>query len=446
MLNRTLLYLRRKVGKTITLFILVFLISTFITTSFTLMYTTDEVSSHIRATLGAQIHIRQQGRMIGREDGNWDGNDSDKFLTDAILSQIMEISSLQRYNIRNSGHVNGLAFIEGLNASEGDNIGRIQGNHYTELFPDFSDQILELIEGRHITPADEHVVIISELLALTNELSIGDIIELAPAELGLHEDGSFVNTIIDTGISVQAEIVGIFTQIEVQPSENLQPTAGLVDNQLFSDHTLLISLGVTSYGEYETATFYASNPSYLPAIIDEIEQIENLNWDIFFIQYNDSDYMRIAGNLQTIQNLIIILSVVIGIVSVVILILILILRLRGRVHEVGILMSVGIPKKEILGQFLLEIMIISVFSFILSYVLSGLMVHQIEKEVLVNFQVMSDIGYEVFNTDQSHFSSMPLAIISVIYLFILSVILITAFISITLTIKLKPKQILAKMS
>jgi len=65
MMNRAILYLTRKKGKSVILFILVFLISTFITTSLALMYATNQVSRFMRESVDARIEIRQLLRSGG---------------------------------------------------------------------------------------------------------------------------------------------------------------------------------------------------------------------------------------------------------------------------------------------------------------------------------------------------------------------------------------------
>jgi len=429
MLKRTLLYLRRKKGKTFTLFALLFLIATFVKTSFALMHTMNEVSTLMRITLGGQIEIGQERWLAAPQVVDSEEN-LIATLTEANLGQMMEVQGVHSYLARTSGHVRGLSFIEGFDLGELDDMGGIHGVNDSELLSDFSDETLSLARGRHITPEDENKVIISLTLALENDLEIGDQIELTSAELG--------STDIENETRIQAEIVGIFTETEAQPI-GFRPTASLMVNQLFSDHSLLYQLGLGNLGEYESATLYVYDPADLPRIVAEIRQLDGMDWDRFRIEYNDFNYMRISGDLQTVQNLILVLLVGIGVVSTVILALILVLRMRGRVREVGILLSVGISKSQIWGGFLLEITMISVVAFIFSYITSTLLIPFLNQGLLADLPMMNELG-------QADFQSMPLVIYSIVFMLILFVVLLTAFISTLLTIRLKPKQILSKLS
>ena len=157
------------------------------------------------------------------------------------------------------------------------------------------------------------------------------------------------------------------------------------------------------------------------------------------MQHSDGDYTRISGDIQTIQNLILVLLIAIGIVSATILTLILILRMRGRIHEAGILLSAGIGKKQIWGGFLLEITIISMLSFAASYVAASLIVPALSRSLLAGLPALSELG-------QHQFQPMSLAAYSLVCLLILLVILSTAYVTTNMTVRLKPKQILTKMS
>ena len=439
-MNRAILYLTRKKGKSFTLLMLVFLISTFVTTSLALMYTTNQVSRFMRESVEAQIVIRQipPQRFVQADEP------TEVFtplpLTEPIINQIMAMAGVGGYNADNhglaSGH--GLIFTQGLASGEMDNMGDIRAVNDSALFADFSDGRLSLVEGRHIAPEDKNAVMVSQTLAEKNDLTIGDTVALRPAEIGVNEAGQVENIADDSVPSINVAIIGIYA-IETVQLDFTQPAAGIASNQMFTDHHTMVSLGLSYQGEYEMATFRMQDPSALPRVVSEIRQMDGLDWDFFFMQHNDGDYMRIAGDLQTVQNLLMTLLVAIGIVSITILTLILILRMRGRVHEVGILLSVGIGKKQIWGGFLLEVAIIAILSFVGSYIGSILITPMLNQGLLAGVPSISDLG-------QYHFQSMSPVMYALVYLLILVIILGTAYISTRMTIRLKPKQILSKMS
>jgi len=57
-LKRTMLYLARKKGKTLILFLLIFTVSAFVLSCFSILYATGEVAANMRTAVGAAFHIR----------------------------------------------------------------------------------------------------------------------------------------------------------------------------------------------------------------------------------------------------------------------------------------------------------------------------------------------------------------------------------------------------
>ena len=113
--------------------------------------------------------------------------------------------------------------------------------------------------------------------------------------------------------------------------------------------------------------------------------------------------------------------------------------MRGRLHEVGILLSVGIGKKQIWGGLLLEIILITLPALMVSYGGSRLMVPILNRNLLADLPALAELGEQQLQT-------MSFAMYGLVYGLILLIVLATAYLSTLLTIRLKPKQILSKMS
>ena len=139
--------------------------------------------------------------------------------------------------------------------------------------------------------------------------------------------------------------------------------------------------------------FYVSDPLLLKEIISKVEKMETIDWGDFALRENDFQYKEIAGSLGAIQHLIKILIVCASAASMAVLILILTMRIRGRVHEAGILLAIGKTKKEIAGQFVAEVLGVFLAAFLCSAVLSYLTADGIENMVFGGLLKTSiDIG------------------------------------------------------
>ena len=377
--------------------------------------------------------------------------DAGAVVTEDAVHQIMANGNIKYYNGRNSGYTKGLQFVPGAYYTDESNMGQILANNYSALHPYFTDQVLELAEGRHITPKDENVVLVSETLAVLNSLSVGDTVILLPAALE-QVDTALRDTLKDTKITATAEVIGIFRELEPQGDAAFQPTPGLRSNMMFSDHGLLVELEQAYNGEYAGGvSFYIQDPLYLNAVVAEVQQTDFIDWDSFFIRKNDFNYEKVSTGLRTIQSLITTLLVCVSVVSATVLILILVMRMRGRVHEAGIFLSIGIPKQQIIVQFVAETTVIAMAAFTCAFFAAEVIAAQVGGRILEKMRVVQidaltlETGL-VGNHPSETLFAMPASTILAIYSCLLAVILSSVCLSSLTIIQLKPREIFSKMS
>ena len=86
------------------------------------------------------------------------------------------------------------------------------------------------------------------------------------------------------------------------------------------------------------------------------------------MQKNDFKFSKISGQLQTIQNIVASLIVIVSVLGIAVLMLIMTLRIRGRIKEAGILLSTGRSRKEITGQFVSEAVFVLFMGFLLAVI------------------------------------------------------------------------------
>ena len=181
-----------------------------------------------------------------------------------------------------------------------------------------------------------------------------------------------------------------------------------------------------------------------------MQQIKEIDWETHFIRTNDFQYSKIADSLLSLGDLIIILLVCVSVVGAAILTLILTLRIRGRIPEAGILLGAGIPKQEIIKQFLLEVLIVVAFAFLFSYIASFGISYNLGNYLLGDFQP----NLINASTLQNGMSDM---VITGSYLTLgigktllisgcqLIIIILSVLLSSSSILKLKPREILTKM-
>ena len=94
--------------------------------------------------------------------------------------------------------------------------------------------------------------------------------------------------------------------------------------------------------------FFVTDPAELETVMARIEG------DNYTLQANATEYDAISTQLAAIGRLTTVLIVAAIVVGVMVLFLILAMRIRGRTHEVGVYLAMGISKRNILAQFLIE--------------------------------------------------------------------------------------------
>jgi len=385
-LRRAILYDTRKIGKSLTLFLLFLLVTVFITLSFTVLGAVQTAAANLRETVGASFTLR--GKPLELEtDG--DGDDyAMKFapISMQAIQQIANAPDIKAYNAQRTTPATADSFIY----PSGMPSGAISANTESAWNQNFTSGILTLAEGRHITEDDECVALVSRELAEENGLQVG-------------EKLSF------TDPPVTVEIIGIY---ESDPSME------------FDTDTIFTDLGADGSG-IERVDFFVTDPANLETVMGQIE-------GDYILQANTAEYDAISTQLATIGRLTTVLIIAAIVVSTIVLLLILAMRIRGRIYEVGIFLAMGISKGHILTQFLIETWMILLLSMIISCPISYLATVQIGAVL------------------QSMIESVSVTISTweLLAQYALEMVVVTTGIIIAAcpTMRLQPKEILSKLS
>lgn len=172
-------------------------------------------------------------------------------------------------------------------------------------------------------------------------------------------------------------------------------------------------------------------------IATEIKDIASIDWKNHIINTNDFKYSKIAEQLQSMQKVVIALTIITSILGLVVLMLILTLRIRGRIQEAGILLAIGKTKQQIIGQFLLEAMILLSLGFLLSTIIF-LPLADTFNSFLFDSITQATVHKNYLQPDFLHFA----------ILFVLESLgtFVTVLVCSGAILSLKPKEILTKMS
>ena len=449
--KRAGLYLLRKKGKAISIFLLIMVVSTFLISCFSLLTASEKLASDIRGALGAAFYLRASTGVVSDENGEMTVTENHIRITDNEIKRIQNCGNIAYYNPVNYGYAKGeqLTFIHGEKHTEDNNMGAVTALRYSALETDFVDEVLALAAGRHITEADTNAVLISSEVAAVNGLSVGDKIILSSSELG-EADGEYIDVWSWERKETVVTIVGIYDILEADA--NVTATAGRQENRIYASIDVLTQLAASEPSVYTGEVgFYVTDPKTLDEIVSKVQQIEEIDWKTHFIRTNDFQYSKISDSLTSLGDLIKILLACVSIVSAAILTLILTLRIRGRIPEAGILLGAGIPKGEIIKQFLLEVLSVAATAFLFSYAASFGISHNLGNHLLADFQpnlinaaALQNKMSDAVSVDS--YLTLGIGKTLLIYGCQLIVVVLSVLLSTASILKLKPREILTKMS
>lgn len=449
--QRALLYISRKKGKTVSLFLMVFVVAVFLTSCFGVLNASESLGRDIRTSLGAAFYIRANTEVSINENGETEVKENQAHISQKEIDEIMRAGEIKYCNPINYGFAksNAIQFIQGDKHTAENNMGKVTALRFSALAPDFADETAVLIAGKHITETDSGKILISEQLANANQISVGDTLTLTHAKLG-EADGTYIDVIPVKTAYVQAEVLGIY-KLNIEDT-SIKPTAGVADNEIYASLDILDELRESEAGIYTgEVDFYITDPAKLESITRNVQLIQAIDWTTHFIRANDFQYSKIEKQLSSLGDLVKLLLVLVFIVSTAILTLLLTMRMRGRMQEAGILLAAGVLKGQIMAGFLLEVLSVAIIALILSYIVSlrvtGFLGHSLFGELQPDLLNEQTITTGIRSSLQIE-NYMKLSAIEtlLIYLCQLAVIAASTLVSSLAIMRLKPKEILSKMS
>lgn len=448
--QRAMLYISRKKGKTVSLFLVVFVVAVFLILCFGVLNASERLSGDIRTSLGAAFYIRANTEVSMNENGETEVKENHVHITQKEIDEIMQTGEIKYYNPINYGFAKSdtLQFIQGDKYTIESNMGKVTALHFSALAPNFTDETAVLVEGKHITETDNGKILISEQLANTNHLSVGDTLTLTHAKLG-ESDGAYIDEIPVKTAYAQVEVLGIY-KLNIEDT-SVKPTAGIAENEIYASPDVLNELHESEIGVYTgEVDFYITDPAKLNDITRNVQLLQSIDWTTHFIRTNDFQYSKIADQLSSLGDLVKILLLLVSVVSTAFLTLLLNMRMRSRMQEAGILLAEGVSKGQIMAGFLLEVLSVTIIALILSYIASlcvtGFLGYSLFGELQPNLLNEETITAGMQNNLQiENYLKLNAIETLLIYLCQLIVIAASTFASSIMIMRLKPKEILSKM-
>ncbi|MDO5602555.1 MAG: hypothetical protein Q4G07_07275 [Oscillospiraceae bacterium] len=244
-IKRAFLYVTRKKGKSILLFIILLVMATFVLTGLSIQKASENAQLDLRRSLGGKFDILvdwENSPYIVKENLQEEvdketGKTSTSFLqystvqlTPDNISDIQAIPGVKYCSARQTA----LAPFEEFSLFPGTAGGdakykshtKVLGVYSTEDDELFTAGTLALVKGRHISGGDSHVAVISQDLAERSGLQIGDYITTHSYNT---KEQNF------TGEEIRVQIIGLFAPDAVEQFGELVTTYDKIQNRVFVD-------------------------------------------------------------------------------------------------------------------------------------------------------------------------------------------------------------------
>ena len=294
---------------------------------------------------------------------------------------------------------------------------KVTGVTQSDLLSEFTGRFYQLEQGKHLTERDQNAVLVHKTLAEKNGIKSGD-------KLDITKDGR----------RVTVTVMGIFSGKGEKPAV-LQ--SDMAENHLITN--LAAAQQLTGSQQLTRATYFAENPHQLKSLTDRTKSLPNVDWQKFSLTDNGAAFAGVLQNIAGIQNILTVATIGAAGAGLAVLSLVLVFWVRGRLHEIGILLSIGTSKRQIIGQFLAELAIIAAVSSVFALGVGSVASSQISTALTAQTDQSQRIETTVVH-------AAPIATYLEAFAFGYIVVLLSAIAATAPIMRQSPKQILAKLS
>lgn len=425
--KRALLYITRKKSRSIILFFIMWVCVLSILIAGTVWNQTSFAVGQLKEKLSGYFTI-----MPNREVEN-----ASEQLTDEFCREIMKEENIFAYNGNDVYYMNvpDLVLTSGMFSGQGaEDEAQVTrfisctNSFYSEQF--YTGEI-ELIEGEHLQGEDEGKALVSETLAKENHLQIGDTFtsRVTEGNQGLNDAA--------LGECFEHQVKGIYrTNMSNDTSGNdgLNAERNIPDNFIFvdakTDHKVMTKLRgeEVDWYRYGVNFFVQDSADFEPTLKKIVEDI-SLPSESYRIEQNNGKYEQSAQPLEKLTRIMAVFIISVLMLSSLILYLILAMWMKDRRREIGVYLEVGIEKKSIFMQLLIESAWIYLFAFGLA--------------VPCAVVVINNVNYRLFENEMSGVSGMKATLVFAVFALEALLIGLSVALSYVNVVKLQPKDILS---
>lgn len=376
--QRAIIYLKRNVKRTTILLLIFTIVSATLIISLSIYDGSQKGMEELKKSYGGSFSITTVeseayidyvfDEVTKRHIAVYNG----EVVTDEIIDEILavdRITDVSKEKILSRIYFKDLNFIPGILTSEleyaKENPGeyeewfdleavtkenRLWGYNKSALNSNFRTNTFELVDGKHISEMDSGKVLISDTLAEMNSLYIGDFInaQITGYQCGFGDSEEIIT-------SKELEIVGIYHVNAVQMVSEFTAETDIAGNYIICDLNTVQEMQTHQDDSgYDKVEFFVDSPEHLAQVMENVRNLNTINWEFFEIQEDDDKYKDAMIPLKYIDRVILAMVIFTLIICIILLCLILQTWINTRKQEVGILILIGHKMKLITLQFFME--------------------------------------------------------------------------------------------
>ena len=425
MLKNAIAYILRKRNRTIIVFIILTVVLSCLYSCLNITKSTNNLEKNLYKISNTSLSITKN---------NGDTFETNQFKELDNIKEIKEIITVYDGLARttNIKVVDGTQLIE-LDDFSGEykNMLSVEATNNSEKNNLFSSGVFTIIKGRHINNDDRGKILIHKELAEKNKLNLNDKIKLELID--------FNNS--KKKMEYEFEIIGIFTGKKQEKYTGL--SSDFSENMVFIDY----ESSQKALNKYENnkivskLEIFSDSSENTKVALNKIKIIK-IDWSQYNVSSDNNVLEETLESIDGIKHIINIMTYSIMLSGIIVLSLILILWLRERMHEIGVLLSIGVSKIKIVTQFILELLFISLPSLVLSLFLGNVILNII----VGGFTNSDDSTIMVDSLLKNNNLISNLIIFLESYGILIGIIVLSVIIASLMILIKKPKEILSKIS
>ena len=425
MIKNALAYITRTRNRSLIIFIILTIVLSCLYSCLTIMKSSNEIEKALYESSNSSISITKKDSQYFNVN---------QFKDIEKLKEIEEI--IMQYDglakLKDAKVVSGEQRINREDLSdEFKNVVSLEATNNTKRNILFSSGVFTIKEGKNIGENDKDSIIVHEEFAKQNNLKLGDEVDLEL--LDIEKSGKIK--------SHKFKIIGSFSGKKQETYTGL--SSDFSENMVFVDYST--SQEILNKSENNKIAnkilMYSGSAESTDLALNKLKELK-IDESKYFVEKDSNAFEESLESVSGIKHIIKIMTYYIMLGGMVVLSLILILWLRERIYEIGIFLSIGTSKIQIIMQFIFELIFISIPSIISSLFLGNVLLKVIVDGFINSEDSMISGGSLINNSS----FMLNITTLGQSYLILISIIVLSVVFASSLKLIKKPKEILSKIS